>query len=135
MAITETDFLHGLCNSILNVANSVRFAGIIDNTGRLLVGKYRPDIKAPLIKANASSTIGKKEEDLKATSFYSAYEILLKQMKFQSDLGHIHFQLTEFDKVTLISIPLNSDNDRCLCISIDGRAEYDVIVKILNIIG
>lgn len=132
MAIIETDFLHDLCNSMLNVANNVRFAGIIDNTGRLLVGKYRPDIKAPLIKANAS-TMGK--EDLKATSFYSVYEMLSPQMKFQSDLGHIHFQLTEFDEVTLISIPLNAEKDRCLCISIDGKAECDVIVKILNVIG
>jgi hypothetical protein len=60
--------------------------------------RYLPDIKAPLIKVNASS------DDPKATSFYTAYEILTLQMKFQSDLRQMGFQLIEFDKVTLVSI-------------------------------
>jgi hypothetical protein len=42
----------------------------------LLIERYRPDIKAPLTKINASS------DDPKATSFYTAYEILALQMKF-----------------------------------------------------
>jgi hypothetical protein len=64
----------------------------------LLIERYRLDIKAPLTKINGSS------DDPKATSFYTAYEILILQMKFQSDLRQMRFQLIEFDKVTLVSI-------------------------------
>ena len=124
----ETVFLQGLCDSILNTAKAVRFAGIIDNTGRLLVGKYRPDVRLPLIKTNVSAT------DPKATSFYSAYEILLLHTKFQKDLGQLRFQLTEFDEVTLLSIPLNADNSRCLCISVDGQADSAIVDRIMNVI-
>ena len=131
MALTkeEIDFLQCLCDSVLNTAKTVRFAGVVDDTGRLIVGKYRPDIKTPLVKANICT------DEPKATSFYSAYKILALHMRFRSDLGQMHFQLTEFDKVTLISIPLNVHNNRCLCISIDGRAQYEEIVKIMNAVG
>jgi hypothetical protein len=95
----------------------------------LLIERYRPDIKAPLIKINASS------DDPKATSFYTTYEILTLQMKFQSDLEQMRFQLTEFDKATLVSIRMNAENNRCLCFSVDGQAEYVVIDKILSVVG
>jgi hypothetical protein len=55
-------------------------------------------------------------------------------MKFQSDLEQMRFQLTEFDKVTLVLIRMNVENNRCLCISADGQAEYVVIDKILSIV-
>lgn len=57
-------------------------------------------------------------------------------MKFQSDLGQMRFQLIEFNKETLVSIPKNAENNRCLCISVDGQAEYVVVIdKILSVIG
>lgn len=96
----------------------------------LLIERYRPDIRAPLTKINASS------DDPKATLFYTAYEILTLQFKFQSDLRQMRFQLTEFDKQTLVSIPKNAENNRCLCISVDSQAEYVVAIdKILSVVG
>jgi len=95
----------------------------------LLIERYRPDIKAPLTKINASS------DDPKATSFYTGHEILTLQMKFQSDLGQMRFQLIEFDKETLVSIPMNAEYNRCLCISVDGQAGYVAMDKILSVVG
>jgi hypothetical protein len=122
----EIDFLQKLCNNILNTAKHIRFAGVINDEGKLLVGKYRPDIKTPFIKANTDL------EHPKATSFYSAYEILALQRKFQSDLGNMKFQLTEFDRVTLVSIPLTAEYNRFLCISIDDGDAYQLIPKIFD---
>jgi hypothetical protein len=125
----ERDFLHKLCESILNADKTVRFAGVIDNEGKLLVGRYRADIPSPLIKANM-------EQNTKATSFYSAYQALAINKRFESDLGQIRFQVTEFDKVTLVSIPLTAQSDRYLCISLDAPTYHErVIPKILDIIG
>lgn len=125
----ERDFLHKLCDSILNADKTVRFAGVIDNEGKLLIGRYRADIPSPLIKANM-------EQNTKATSFYSAYQALAINKRFESDLGQIRFQVTEFDKVTLVSIPLTARSDRYLCISLDAPTYHErVIPKILDIIG
>ena len=125
----ERDFLHKLCESILNADKTVRFAGVIDNEGKLLIGRYRADIPSPLIKANM-------EQNTKATSFYSAYQALAINKRFESDLGQIRFQVTEFDKVTLVSIPLTAQSDRYLCISLDAPTYHErVIPKILDIIG
>lgn len=125
----ERDFLHKLCESILNADKTVRFSGVIDNEGKLLIGRYRADVPSPLIKANM-------EQNTKATSFYSAYQALAINKRFESDLGQIRFQVTEFDKVTLVSIPLTAQSDRYLCISLDAPTYHErVIPKILDIIG
>lgn len=125
----ERDFLHKLCESILNADKTVRFAGVIDNEGKLLIGRYRADVPSPLTKANM-------EQNTKATSFYSAYQALAINKRFESDLGQIRFQVTEFDKVTLVSIPLTAQSDRYLCISLDAPTYHErVIPKILDIIG
>jgi hypothetical protein len=129
MGQEERDFLQKLCDSILNADKAVRFAGVINSEGKLLIGTYRSDIPSPLIKANS-------EGDTRATSFYSAYQALSINKKFESDLGQIRFQMTEFDKVTLVSVPLTATNDRFLCISLDAPTYHErVIPKILDIIG
>ncbi len=129
MGQEEREFLQKLCDSILNADKAVRFAGVINSEGKLLIGRYRSDIPSPLIKANS-------EDDTKATSFYSAYQALAINKKFESDLGQIRFQMTEFDKVTLVSVPLTATNDRFLCISLDAPTYHErVIPKILDIIG
>jgi hypothetical protein len=130
MGQDERDFLQKLCESLLNADKSVRFAGVVDSDGKLLIGRYRADIPSPLIKANSEV------QDPKATSFYSAYQALAINRKFQSDLGKIRFQVTEFDRVTLVSIPLTAQNDRFLCISVDAPTFHEKIIpKILNILG
>jgi hypothetical protein len=130
MGQDERDFLQKLCESLLSADKTVRFAGVVDSKGKLLIGRYRADIPSPLIKANFD------DEDPKATSFYSAYQALAINRKFQSDLGQIRFQVTEFDKVTLVSIPLTAQSDRFLCISLDAPTFHEkVIPKILDILG
>ena len=130
MGQEERDFLQKLCESVLSADKTVRFAGVVDNTGKLLMGRYRADIPVPLIKANSDS------QDPKATSFYAAYQALTMNRRFQSDLGMIRFQVTEFDKVTLVSIPLTAQSDRFLCTSLDAPTFHErVIPKILNILG
>jgi len=130
MGQDEREFLLKLCESILNADKTVRFSGVVDSDGKLLIGRYRADIASPLIKANFES------QDLKATSFYSAYQALAINKKFEPDLGQIRFQVTEFDRVTLVSIPLTAQNDRFLCISLDAPTFHEkVIPKILDILG
>ena len=119
----ENEFLHDLCSKTLKLARAIRFAGIMDENGKLLVGKYRKNLIPLLSPTNDESS----------NSFYAAYQALTLKKNFESDLGDIHFQLTEFDKVTLITIPLNIRKNKYLCISIDPGSQYlKVISKIFN---
>lgn len=119
----ENEFLHDLCSKTLKLARVVRFAGIMDENGKLLVGKYRKNL-IPLLSP---------KNDESSNSFYAAYQALTLKKNFESDLGDIHFQLTEFDKVTLITIPLNIRKNKYLCISIEPGSQYlKVISKIFN---
>src|SRR6266540_1533309 len=81
--------------------------GVIDINGKLLAGKYRSNLQRPLISSSHTS-------DFSQNSFYSGYLALAIKKKFKSELGDLHFQLTEFDKVKLLTIPLTSRNDRYL---------------------
>lgn len=119
----ENEFLHDLCSKTLKLARAIRFAGIMDENGKLLVGKYRKNLIPLLSPTNDESS----------NSFYAAYQALTLKKNFESDLGDIHFQLTEFDKVTLITIPLNIRKNKYLCISIDPGSQYlKLISKIFN---
>lgn len=48
IALEEYEFFTELCQLALSIDRNVRFAGVVDNNGRLLTGKYRKDIKSPL---------------------------------------------------------------------------------------
>jgi hypothetical protein len=129
MGHEEQDYLQKLCHSILNAEKTIRFAGIIDDRGKLLIGKYRSDISSSLLNANI-------DNETKATSFYTAYQMLAINNRFRSDLGMMRFQLTEFGRVTLVSVPLTAQNNRFLCISLDSPARHEkVIPRILDIVG
>jgi hypothetical protein len=43
----EEDFLHDICLTVLFSSRAVRFAAILDASGKLIVGKYRKEFKAP----------------------------------------------------------------------------------------
>lgn len=44
----EREYLSKVGFAALGIDKEVRFAGIMDEHGRLLVGRYRKDIKSPL---------------------------------------------------------------------------------------
>jgi hypothetical protein len=119
--LEEHEFLMDLCIVVLSVDKSIRFAGVIDGNGKLLAGKYRNNIQKPVITSSSSN--------LSQKSLYSGYLTLAIKKRFESDLGELHFQLTEFDKVKLLTIPLTSRNDRYLCVSLDNIASYERTVS------
>ena len=119
----ENEFLHDLCSKTLKLDRAIRFAGIMDENGKLLVGKYRKNL-IPLLTPT---------DDKSSNSFYTAYQSLTLKKNFESDLGDLYFQLTEFEKVTLITIPLNIRKNKYLCISLDQESQYQKIIsKIFN---
>ena len=122
----EHDFLLEICIAVISTDKIIRFAGIMDNEGKLLVAKYRNNIKKPLI--TTSST-----KDMSSSTFYAGHLTVSIKKQFESHLGELRFQLTEFERVRLLTIPITSRKDRYLCVSMDNSPNYEnVISKILE---
>jgi hypothetical protein len=124
----ERAFLQELCSTIMSVDKNIRFAGVINSEGKLLVGNYRKDIQAPMIN---SSPLGGSD---RINSFRASYLSLSSlQRPFESFLGQLNYQLTDYDKVKLVTIPLTNRNDLYLCASIDPVKNcQEIIAKILK---
>ena len=120
----ERAFLQELCLTVLSVDKNVRFAGVIDSEGKLLVGEYRKDIQAPMI---GSSPV--KQSDA-TNSFRASYTSLASLRKpFETFLGQLNYQLTDYDNIKLLTIPLTNKNDRYLCSSIDPVKDCSKIIE------
>lgn len=60
----EREFMYELCAEVLDVDKNIRFAGVIDDKGLLIAGKYRPDIEVPYIVASHLATNGKSRNSI-----------------------------------------------------------------------
>lgn len=122
----EHEFLLEICIAVLGTDKNIRFAGVMDNEGKLLVAKYRKNIQKPLIASSST-------KDMSSSSFYAGHLTVSIKKQFESHLGELHFQLTEFERVRLLTIPITSRKDRYLCVSMDNSPNYESIIsKILE---
>ena len=118
MAINYND----LSKQILNLDSQVRFAGIANSKGEMIAGGHKENIEKILVDDEVGMSI---HYALQKRDLYTnlAYKI-----------GKERSSITEYEKVTLISIPMNSQ-DLCM-ISTEPRADYlkiiDHVLSVLN---
>ncbi len=117
----EHEFFTELCQLALSTDRNVRFAGVVDSEGKLLTGKYRKDIKRPLFESSSRT-------DVETNMFYASYQSVTLNKTFEPSLGQLKYQLSEFDDVKLLTVPLTVRGDRFLCVSIDPMPSCQVTV-------
>src|SRR5215204_687071 len=115
--------LEGICYIALTVDNKVQFVGIIEGSGKLLVGKYRQNTE--------------KVEDndyfccIKSSLFYSGLVIPALNACKRSEKDSI--ELVQSANIKLAIIPLPSEIDRYLCIYLHPSASYrEIIDKVIE---
>ncbi|MDQ6865924.1 MAG: hypothetical protein M3044_19105 [Thermoproteota archaeon] len=135
----ELDFLHEVCLTALFSNRVVKFAGVLDNNGKLLVGEYRKGSwQADLISDN-------NYHHDPSYLFYLDYLVpAIKKRRLccagyteeqQRQQQEIHFEITELhDNVRLAMAPLTERNDKYLCIYLESSAPYQEILSKLNAI-
>lgn len=156
----ERNYLQQLCAEILSLDKNIRFAGVIENKGILIVGEYRGDIESPHIKSSplvierstqeeddsndynnsrnrgrldSQHELSQKSSPFPISSFQASRMAFDLNGKFENSLGTLNFQLSSFAKITLVTIALTNRNDRLLCISIDPVPNsFDIISKVLK---
>lgn len=121
IGLEERDFFAELCQLALSSDRNVRFAGVVDNNGKLLSGKYRKDIKRPLFESSSKS-------DAETNMFYASYQSVTLNKTFEPSLGPLKYQLSEFDDVKLLTVPLTVRGDRFLCVSIDPMPSCQITI-------
>ncbi len=145
----EREFYEELCLDVLRVDKHVRFAGVIDDRGLLIVGKYREGINSlfidssPLQSPKTGSHINSSADEhdknrrnvLHISSFQVSKTAFSLNKQFEPDLGELNYQLVSFNKVSLVTVAVTNRNDRYLCVSIDPVPDINnILAKILQAI-
>ena len=135
----ELDFLHEVCLTALFSNRVVKFAAVLDNNGKLLVGEYRKGSwQADFISDN-------NYHHDPSYLFYLDYLVpAIKKRRLccagytekqQRQQQEIHFEITELDhNVRLAMAPLTERNDKYLCIYLESSAPSQEILSKLNAI-
>lgn len=115
--------LEGVCYIALTVDSKVEFVGIIDGNGKLLVGKHRQNIT----NVDDDEDSGR----IKSSLFYSGLVIPGLNTCKKSDKDSI--ELVQSDNVKLVIMPLLTETDRYLCISLHPSSSYkEIISKVIE---
>ena len=110
-----------LCTKVLEIEPHVRFSGILNSRGDLAVQSNRNDSEALL-----------SEDEVKMSVHYT-FQRWTSIQNLAHKIGTEKTNITEFDKVTLISLLLNDGN--LLLLSSEPGANYmEIISKVKQII-
>ena len=118
-AYKQYKILEGICYIALTVDSKVKFVGIVDGSGKLLVGKHRQSIR------NEDD-----EEDsycIKSSLFYSG--LVIPALNTCKKSGRDSIELVQSGNIKLAIMPLLSEIDRYLCIYLHSSASYKEIIS------
>ena len=103
-----------LSQKILDMDPQVRFAGVANNKGELVAGGQKDDVEKLLA-----------EDDVKMSIHYALQKRdLYTNLAYR--IGNETSSITEYEKVTMITIPINSSD--LFLISTEPRADYLKII-------
>jgi hypothetical protein len=106
-----------LCSDILNSDNHIRFTGFVNDKSKILHSVQRKDLDSLLTE----NEIG--------MSIHYTLERWRKAQNFTFRLGKERLTLTEYDNVTLFTIPFKG---KLLLVSTEPRIHYDPIIQKVN---
>ena len=111
---------HKICTSVLSLDSKVRFAGVINERGRLVAGGMKENV-VPL----------ESEKDDEMIFMELALRVKMRK-EFDKQLGRVNFALASRERALAISFVINDD---ILYVVAEPDADYGVLPKkILEII-
>ena len=103
-----------LCNGIFEVDEKIRFVGIIDQMGKLVVGNMKKGLPSL-------------ERDDGSIRLYLGYAINnMLRRDFDNVFGKVLYTFSERDKIKLLTVPMDN---YLLLVSIDKLSDH---VKLIN---
>ena len=132
----ERDFLQEICLTCLSTSKAARFAAVVDNNAKLIVGQYRKPNSRPSYKIGDCCML--------SHLFYLDYlrPIITKRdrrsnlQRYRYNTGKVedvHFDLTQInDNVKIAITPLTSRRDRFLCVYFDSSESHQKVIVTLS---
>jgi hypothetical protein len=113
-----------ICNQVLQLDKSIRFAGIANNMGTLIAYKLRKGL-VPLLN----------EEELQNNILKTVLRMKIRE-DYESKLGDVIYTFALYKRVKRASIPLDHPDLAVLTVSFDMVANQDSIImdKILPLL-
>jgi hypothetical protein len=113
-----------ICNQVLQLDKSIRFAGVANNMGTLIAYKSREGL-VPLLN----------EEELQNSTMKTVLRMKTRE-DYESKLGDVIYTFALYKRVKRASIPLDHPDLAVLTLSFDMAADQDSIImdKILPIL-
>ena len=110
-----------LCVKVSKIDPKIRFAGLINNKGRLVAGGMVGSVKSL-------------EDEREGEMLFMELALRVKmRQEVDKDFGKVHFTLSYREKLIVMSFPFNKN---VLFVSMDKRKEFDKIpFRILNLIN
>lgn len=107
-----------LSKQVLDLDSQIRFAGVANSKGEMIVGEHKDNVEKILVGDEVKMSI---HYALQKRDLYTnlAYKI-----------GSEKSSITEYERVTLISIPINSNE--LFMISTEPRADYLKIIDFIH---
>src|SRR5688500_15020525 len=113
-----------ICNQVLQLDKSIRFAGIANKLGTLIAYKLREGL-VPLLN----------EEEIQNSIMKTVLRMKTRE-DYKSKLGHVIYTFALYKRVKRASIPLDHPDLAVLTLSFDMAADQDSIImdKILPVL-
>lgn len=110
-----------ICDSIKDADPKIRFAGVINERGRLVAGGMKPNVE-PL----------ESEKDDEMIFMELALRVKMRR-EFDKQLGTVNFALASRERALAISVPINED---ILYVAAEPDSDFDTLPKkILEIVN
>src|SRR6476469_6151644 len=113
----DDELLSTFVKKVVNLNKSIRWAGMANQLGMIIKETYREGLR-PLLTSDenleyAANTIARHKE----------------RIKYEPKIGKLEYTLVKYEKVNIIMIPLNNNNNYLL-FSLDvEEIDYDKIIK------
>ena len=121
----SSSLFEDVCQSIIDLDKTVRFAGIANIRRTIVSAKYRSGL-VPLLT---------KEETIESLE-QSVLRMSTRRL-MEAKLGKTIYSITFYEKVKRAGIPIGKDGDFILMVSFDNEADHDSIIhnKIMPLIS
>ena len=116
--VTEPNY-EKLCSNILNCNEHVRFAGFVNDKSQILFSSQKDNLESLL----NDNEIG--------MSIQYTLDRWRKAQNISFRLGKERLTFTEYDNVTLITIPFKG---KLLLVSTEPRIHYDPVIEEVNLV-
>jgi hypothetical protein len=113
----SSSLFEDVCQNIIDLDKTIRFAGITNMRRTIVSSKYRPEL-VPLL--TQQETIESVEHSILRMS---------TRRLMEAKLGKILYSITFYEKVKRAVIPIGKNGDFILIVSFDNKADHDSIIQ------